>query len=113
MKKMAAVFALNLLALMTMNNSFGQDVVVIRDEATRQIRAAQQKINENMDLVNQVADLAKKLDRDGIRKIFIANGAPSYTTIGTLILSPYNPNRIEINCTFEYAPAALSCTVGW
>jgi hypothetical protein len=122
MKKIATVFALWLLALMPIKEGFGQqgDVTVIENQATAQIRSALEKINNNEDLVKQVVNLIKKIDRDGIRQIFIANGAPSYTTISTLVIGPYEPvNKIQIfDCTFGYAPndtpsASLSCTIGW
>jgi hypothetical protein len=121
MKKIATVFALWLLALMSIKDGFGQqsDVTVISNEATVQIQSALKKINNNKAIVKQVADLMKKIDRDGIRQIFIANGAPSYTTISTLVIAQYEPNKIKIfDCSFGYSPndtppASLSCIIGW
>jgi hypothetical protein len=122
MKKIATVFALWLLALMSIKDGFGQqsDVTVIKNEATVQIRSALEKINDDKSIVKRVVDLMKKIDRDGIRQIFIANGAPSYTTISTLVIGPYEPvNQIQIfDCTFGYTshdtpPESLSCIIGW
>jgi hypothetical protein len=52
-------------------------------------------------------------DKEGVRKIFIANGAPAYTDISRFIFGAANPERIEMECSFEYAPAAMHCTIGW
>ena len=91
----------------------GRSVSVILQEATTAVRSAQANINASKPLVAQVADLVRRDDKEGVRKIFIANGAPAYTDISIFTFSAANPERIEMECSFEYAPAAMHCTIGW